>query len=146
MKSFVDQNMPSFIEKVSGDLKKFYEKAERNGLPRVLLFTSKAKTLALTKYLSTEFRRRLLIAEVHPTKPNKNIMDEFGIKDLPAMLVIPPGKDVTDAIRYEGDGFSRNKLHSFLSKYSLKEKVFPSKKNEESMKEESEESAKKGEL
>ena len=74
MKKFVDENMPDFIEKVSGDsgLEKFQEKAKRNGLPQVLLFTSKAKTLPLTKYLSTEFRRRLLLGEIHPTKPNKD--------------------------------------------------------------------------
>ena len=132
MKNFVDHNMPSFIEKVSGDLSKFQEKAQRNGLPQVLLFTSKAKTLALTKYLSTEFRRRLLIAEIHPTKPNKVIMDDFGIKDLPALLVIPHAAEgKQEAVRYLGDGFTRNKLHSFLSEHALKKKVFPSKKKME---------------
>lgn len=132
MKKFVDENMPNFIEKVSGDsfLAKFKEKADRNGLPQVLLFTSKAKTLPLTKYLSTEFRRRLLLAEIHPTKPNKVLMEKYGVTDLPALIVIAAGSD-GEPIRYDGDGFTKNKLHSFLSKHALKEKVFPAKKKKE---------------
>lgn len=98
----------------------------------------------MTKYLSTEFRRRLLIAEIKTTKPNKEIIDKYGITDFPAIIVIPPasasaeptedgtapednGADAT-IIRYEGDGFTRNKLHSFLSKHALKDKVLPKKK------------------
>ena len=92
MKRWIDGQMPDFTERVSGTsgLEKFQEKAERNGLPQVLLFTSKAKTSAMTKYLSTEFRRRLLLAEIHPTKPNKQLMDQFGVTELPALIVIPP--------------------------------------------------------
>lgn len=143
MKKYLDEKMPSFVEKVSGNsgLVKFQDKAERNELPQVLLFTSKAKTLGLTKYLSTEFRRRLLLAEVHPTKPNKEVMDKYGVKDLPAMVVIPAGKDEA-AIVYDGDGFTKNKLQSFLSKYALKDKVFPAKKKKEE-EEEQKEDAKK---
>jgi hypothetical protein len=134
MKRFVDENMPNFIERVNGmaGLDKFQKKAEQNGLPKVLLFTSKAKTLPLTKYLSTEFRRRLLLAEIHPTKPNKEIVEKYGVTDVPAMIVIPPGSD--ELIRYEGDGYTRNKLQSFLSKHALKEKVFPAKKQKEEKK------------
>jgi protein disulfide-isomerase A6 len=132
MKRFLDEHMPEFIERVSGasGLEKFQNKAERYGLPQAILFTSKAKTLPLTKFLSTEFRRRLLLAEVHPKKPNKEIMEKFKVVDLPALLVIPAGEGET--IKYEGDGFTRNKLQSFLSKYALKESVFPSSKTKES--------------
>lgn len=43
MKRFVDAQMPSFVEKVNGtkDLQAFQDKADRNGLPQVLLFTAK---------------------------------------------------------------------------------------------------------
>jgi hypothetical protein len=135
MKAFVDENMPSVIERVAGvsSLEKFQEKAGKHGLPQVLLFTSKAKTLPISKYLSTEFRRRLLLAEIHPTKPNKDVMDKYGITELPALIVIPPGGD---PIRYEGDGFTKNKLQVFLSKHALKEKVFPAKKKQEEEEEE----------
>lgn len=130
MKQFLEYNMPSYIEKIQGtsSLEKFQDKATRNGLPQVLLFTSKAKTATMTKYLSTEFRRRLLIGEVYPTKPNQAVMEKYGIKDdLPALIVTPP--DGGEPIRYEGDGFTKNKLYSFLSKHALKEKV-PIKKKE----------------
>jgi len=134
MKQFLDYNMPNYIEQVSGSLDKFEEKADRNGLPKAILFTSKAKTASMTKYLSTEFRRRLLIAEVYPTKPNKALMDKYGVTDLPALIVIPPANEEgiqQEPIRYEGgpDGFTKNKLQNFLSKHALKTKV-PIKKKE----------------
>uniref|UniRef100_A0A7R9W4F2 Thioredoxin domain-containing protein n=1 Tax=Pseudictyota dubia TaxID=2749911 RepID=A0A7R9W4F2_9STRA len=151
MKRFVDQEMPNFIERISGPsgLQSFEEKAERNGLPRVLIFTSKANTVPLTKYLSTEFRRRMLIGEVHPTKPNKEIMDKYGVKDLPAMIVFSPGTDEEEGAKepvvYDGDGFTKNKLHSFLSNHALKDPVFPKKKTEgdEEQKQKEEEEKKK---
>lgn len=142
MKQFVDANMPNFIEKVNDvkDLQVFEEKATRNGLPQVLLFTAKPNTSPLTKYLSTEFRRRILLAEIKPTKPNKDIIKKYDVKDFPAMIVIPPaaaeenaGSDVNGAemIRYDGDGFTRNKLQSFLSRHALKKPVIPPKKKKE---------------
>jgi len=142
MSKFLADRMPNFVEPVKGPdgLRSFREKARKHGLPQALLFTSKAKTLPLTKYLSTEFRRRMLLGEVHPTKPNRPVMDEFGIdaKELPALLVViaaaPNGGDDDNdnddrspkVVRYEGDGFTKNKLQSFLSKYALKNKVFSS--------------------
>jgi protein disulfide-isomerase A6 len=145
MKAFVDENMPSVIERVSdtSSLEKYQEKATKHGLPQVLLFTSKAKTLPISKYLSTEFRRRLLLAEIHPTKPNKAVMDKYGVTELPALIVIPP--DGGEPIRYDGDGFTKNKLQSFLSKHALKEKVLPPKKKEEEEETKTEETTKEEE-
>ena len=74
------------------------------------------------------------MAEIKPTKPNKDIIEKYGIKDFPAMVVIPPaGEDNsgTEVIRYDGDGFTRNKLQSFLSKHALKKPVIPPKKKKE---------------
>lgn len=132
MKHFLDEQMPSFIEHVNGDLEMFADKATRNGLPQVLLFTSKAKTSPLTKYLSTEFRRRLLLGEVYPTKKNQAIMAKYGVtpEQLPVLIVIPPSTD-GEAIRYDGDSFKRHRLESFLSMHALKDKVFPAKKKEQ---------------
>lgn len=142
MKRFVDYQMPTFIEHVNGDkdLVTFKDKAVRHGLPQVLLFTSKSGTSPLTKYLSTEYRRRILLAQIEPTKNNKSIIDEYGITDFPAMLVIPPkpASDDTDEskveseiIRYEGDSFTRIKLDMFLSTHALKKPVEAKKKIEE---------------
>lgn len=150
MKRFVDEQMPNFIERVNGSkgLQTFEEKAERNGLPRVLIFTSKASTVPLTKYLSTEFRRRLLMGEVYPSKPNKEIMDKYGVTDLPALIVFPTeAEEGAEPVVYDGDGFTKNKLQSFLSKYALKDPVFPKKKtdgdDEQKQKQEKEDEKKK---
>jgi hypothetical protein len=131
MKKFAEGNMPNFLESIKGlsDLTKFQAKAMKYGLPQVLIFTSKAKTLALTKYLSTEFRRKLLIAEIHPTKLNQDVIAQVlgssSTTEFPAILVFPVGS--SEPIRYTKDdgGFTRHKLHSFLSKHALKEKVLP---------------------
>lgn len=135
MKRFLDEQMPNFIEKVNGkgDMKAFSEKAARNGLPKAILFASKANTSPLTKYLSVEFRRRMLLAQVNPTTANKELMEKFGVKDLPALIVIPSATESgvePDPIKYDGEGFTRNKLKSFLSKYALKDKVFVKKKQQ----------------
>lgn len=131
MKKFVDAQMPNFIERVNGlkDMSAFEEKAKRHGLPMALLFTSKPNTSPLTKYLSTEFRRRLLLTEIKPTKPNKEIIEQYGVTDFPALIVILPNdEEKIGPILYDGDGFSRHRLHSFLSKHALKDKVFSKKK------------------
>lgn len=129
MKQYLDQNMPNFAEAVRGDLASFTEKADRNGLPKVLLFTSKARTSSLTKYLTTEFRRRLLLAEIYPTSKNKNLAKEYGITDdvkLPVLMVIP--SDGGEPIRYDGAEFTKRKLHRFLSEHALSKPVVAKKK------------------
>lgn len=148
MKSFVDREMPEFIEHVANgpaDLAKFEEKASKNGLPRAMLFTSKPNTSPISKFLSTEFRRRMLIAEIKSTKKNKDIIDKFKIEDFPALLVIPPPSNSTaveevDAsgdsviIRYPGKEskeFSKHRLITFLNNHALKDMVMPKRKEKE---------------
>lgn len=134
MKKFVDYAMPDFIEHVKGEKGRvaFEEKALRNGLPRVLLFTSKAGTSPLTKFLSTEFRRRILLAQIEPSKTNQPVIEKYGITEFPAMIVIPPpadeGGEVAEIIRYDGSSFSRAKLQMFLSAHALKKAVEVKKK------------------
>mmetsp|Transcript_19163 Transcript_19163/g.43634 ORF Transcript_19163/g.43634 Transcript_19163/m.43634 type:complete len:156 (-) Transcript_19163:258-725(-) len=134
MKRFVDKQMPNFVEKVVSfdDFSAFQDKASRNSLPQAILFTSKTTTSPLTKYLSTEFRRRMLLAEVVPTKMNKEVIDKFGIKDFPSLVIIPVTSDgevgQADHILYDGESFTRIKLHKFLSKHARKDKVAPKKK------------------
>lgn len=147
MKRFLDAQMPDFVEKVKEpkDLEKFEEKANRNELPRVLLFSSKPNTSPLTKYLSTEFRRRLLLAEIKPNKKNEDIIKKYGITSMPALIIIPAtaeGEDEAEPIRYDGDGFTKNKLQSFLTKHALKDPVLTVKKKEDANNEAGEESSK----
>jgi len=153
MKVFADYSMPNFVASVSSgkmDYEKFVNKAIKHGLPRVMLFTSKAgsKTSNLTKFLSTEFRRRILLAEIKPTKPNQEILDQFDVKDLPALIIIPStpeqeeGEELVDLvpIKYEDDKFTKIKLVNFISKHALKQPVFPApKKKEPEQKEKKEE-------
>lgn len=145
MKKFLDYSMPDFVEHVKGEkgakgLETFQAKAVRNGLPQVLLFTSKSGTSSLTKFLSTEFRRRILLGQIEPSKTNQSIIDKYEIKDFPALLVIPPitGDDEeqnADIIRYDGSSFTRIKLELFISSHALKDKVLAKKKGEEAKKE-----------
>jgi hypothetical protein len=129
MQRWLENHMTNFSEKVvrgQKDLDAFEAKAEKYGLPTAMVFTNKAETMPLTKFLSTEFRRRLLIAEIKPTDKNKEILDKYGVTDLPALIVIPPsgeGEDPPEPVRYDGDGFTGHKLERFLSKYALQDIV-----------------------
>jgi len=147
MKSFTDREMPNFIESVANgrvDLAKFEDKAIKNGLPRAMLFTSKPNTSSISKFLSTEFRRRMIIAEIKPTKKNKEIIDQFQIEDFPALIVIlPPSNSTTGEeeaaensviIRYPGketSEFSKHRLITFLTNHALKDMVMPKRKETE---------------
>lgn len=141
MKRFLDAQMPEFVEKVKDptDFANYQDKAQRNSLPQVLLFSSKPNTSPLTKYLSVEFRRRLLLAEIKPNKKNEPILQKYGVTKLPALIVVPPsregGEDPTPIV-YDGDGFTRNKLNSFLSKHALKDPVLAANKKDGPVKEE----------
>jgi len=127
LKRFVDANIPDFVEKVangSSDFEKIYNKAKKHGLPLAVLFPSKPSTMPLTKFLSIEFRRRLLLAEVKPNQKNHDLYTQLGVDEtkLPALVVMLPSKEV---IVYEGKDFAKNKLHRFLSEHALKEPVIP---------------------
>ena len=122
MKIFVEQHMPNYLESITdtNGMTKFQEKAMKYKLPQVLLFTSKASTMAMSKYFSIEFRRKLLIGEIHPTKPNKQLLDTYQITSTPALLILSTDGEI---IRYDGGDFTKNKLYKFLSKHALKEPV-----------------------
>ncbi|KAG7367851.1 thioredoxin [Nitzschia inconspicua] len=138
MKAFLENEMPNYSERITfgqKDLDKASQKADKYGLPVALLFTSKPKTSPLVKFLSTEFRRRLLLVEIPPTTNNQPLLQKYGMehKDtLPALLVIPPNNGGDEATQqqqkqhryYEGDKFTRRKLQDFLSKHALKEPVY----------------------
>lgn len=130
MRAFVEAQMPSFVEKVNGakDLSALKEKAEKYGLPQALLFTSKTSTSPLSKFMSTEFRLRMLLAEVTSTKTNKDVIEKYGITDFPALVLIPAAAeggsgDEVAPIKYEDESFSRHRLHLFFSKHALKEAI-----------------------
>mmetsp|Transcript_14427 Transcript_14427/g.40979 ORF Transcript_14427/g.40979 Transcript_14427/m.40979 type:complete len:189 (+) Transcript_14427:443-1009(+) len=153
MKQFVEDQMTNYSERITfgaTDLNKAIGKANKFGLPLAILFTSKPRTAPMTKFLSTELRRRMLIAEVPPTTNNKKLMQQFGIssasdKDsLPLLVVFPSpedgsgmipsadaiGGDHAAIIRYEEKEFSQRKIHKFLSKHALSEPVYKARDDE----------------
>ncbi|CAJ1954835.1 unnamed protein product [Cylindrotheca closterium] len=126
MKTFLEYSMPNYVERVSfpEDLAKAVAKADKFGLPKAILFPSKPKTSSVIKYLSTEFRRRLLLVEVVPTKKNESIMKEYGINadQLPALVIVKEGTE--EQVVYEGKDFTRRKLERFLAEHAKSEPVY----------------------
>ncbi len=129
--------MPSFVERVNGpgDFEKFKLKATKFGLPMMLFFSEDRRILNEMKYLSTEFRRRVLIAHISFTKKeNKNIFFEYGVRGQ-ALLVVPPtssdGEDATgdsnkqpEVATFDGK-WNLHRLSSFFSEHALKSEVTP---------------------
>ena len=146
MREFIEYSMPDYTDKITfgqDDHTKIIDKATKYGLPRAMLFLSKAKTTSTLKYLSTVFRRRLLVVTIPPTKKNANLMSEYGLsstEDLPALIVVQP--DGTQ-IKYEESDFKARKLERFLSQYANKEPVYkPIAEQEEEKAEEPDEAEK----
>ena len=127
LRKFLEYQLPNYVERVrSGpeDYDRFLAKAERFGLPLVVVFTTKPKTSTTLKWLSAEYRRRVLMVEVFPgDDKNRGLeADRFGAAPVEddtaaALYVVPPGGG--EPVRYEGDSFSRRKLNEFLKQHAL---------------------------
>ncbi|KAL7524829.1 hypothetical protein ACHAXR_002085, partial [Thalassiosira sp. AJA248-18] len=139
MSSFALDLMPSFVERVNGpeDFEKFKNKAKKFGLPMMLFFSEDRRILNEMKFLSTEFRRRVLIAQIPFTKKeNKNLFFEYGVRGR-ALLVVPPSSaDGDEQDEFRGDNqspdvvvfdgkWSLHRLQSFFSEHALKTEVKP---------------------
>jgi len=126
MKTFIEYSMPNYAERISfpTDLAKSFQKASKFGLPTAMLFPRKPKTSSITKFLSTIFRRRLLLVEVVPNVKNEEVMKQYDITpdQLPVLIVKKEGDDTI--VRYDGTDFSRRKLERFLSDHAKKEPVY----------------------
>eukprot|EP00944_MAST-04C_sp_MAST-4C-sp1_P007964 g7964.t1 len=135
MINFAYSKMNSFVEVISNPKKyeKYVEKSNKFGLPKALLFTKSTSTKPLLKYMSTEFRRKLLIGEVRMTKVNKSILKQYSIAfgadtTLEEQLLPPPL-----VLQNSKGKFTFNKVRNFLQKHALKEAVKgPVKKEQKS--------------
>lgn len=128
MKEYAESHMPNSVERVNSDKTHtaFLEKADKYGLPKVLVFSKKPSSATL-KGLSTEFRRRVLIGEIKGTSNNKALLDQYKVTAFPTVLVLlEDGSQVKFAKKP-----SYNSLSFFLSKYALKKPVEGPKKVDE---------------
>lgn len=141
---FLEYQIPNYVERVKfgmDDYHKLQRKAAKYGLPIAVVFTSKATTSTNIKWLSTEFRRRLLLVEVPPVAKNQHVHDELILGSttrtsedattttLPALYIIPPSPgEAAEAeatiIKYDGKDFKRRNLQDFLQQHALPEPVF----------------------
>ena len=104
----------------------------RADLNKVILFTNKKTTPLMFKGLSGYFYDRLHFGVVHDTE--KTLCENLGIKKFPTVMIIQTIEDgvIVDEpidIIYDGDLGVEN-LVKFLEKYSLKEKLYISRKND----------------
>lgn len=82
MMRFVNDQMPNFMERVTlgeEDFKKIHGKAKKFGLAQAVFFTKKSQPTALLKFLSAEFRRRLLLVHAPPTAKNQEALSNYGL-------------------------------------------------------------------
>jgi hypothetical protein len=83
MLEFASAQQPNYATNINGDsdMKKFEAQADKYALPKAIVFTKETSTSKITKFLSTEFRRKVLIASVGASKPNKAIIEKLGLND-----------------------------------------------------------------
>lgn len=140
MASFSLDLMPTFVERIAGsnDFTKFKNKAAKYGLPMMLFFSEDRRILNEMKFLSTEFRRRVLVAQIPFTKKeNKNLFFEYGVRGQALVTVSPEG----DIVTFDGK-WSIHRLKTFFSDHALKEEVKPTSTEAKSANEEEKEKQK----
>lgn len=145
MKSFALDLMPSFVERINGpaDFEKFKNKATKFGLPMMLFFSEDRRITNEMKWLSVEFRKRVLIAQIpFAKKENKEIFFQYGVRGNALIAVPPSGTDGDEEgmqqqeIIFDGK-WSLHRLQSFFKEHALEHEVKP-KPAEEKVKEEEE--------
>ena len=141
MRKFLESQLPNYVERVKfgkDDYDRFVTKANRFGLPIVVVFTTKVATSTTLKWLSAEFRRKLFLVEIPPTEKNEELrkellrnqfggtaeeVDALSSDNKASLYVIPPEGSNSSIVKYDGDKFARRQLQDFLKKHALKEQV-----------------------
>jgi hypothetical protein len=144
---FTREFLHDYTEYVQGEehLQRLQETAQQRGIPLVLFFPHKPRTYDLTKYLSTEYRDRLLFAQVFPCAQNRPIAERYSVNvddpiQLPAIRLFPyPRIDNNNNIKnvdgqttattissctpltYDFDGFKfvKVRMRRYLDKHAL---------------------------
>lgn len=130
--SFAKQHEPNHIVSVKSlaAFDDFVQKADRNGLPKAVVFSKSASTSSMLKAMTVEYRRRLLIAEVKVSGATKVLEQRFGVSTVPALLVLG-GADGTSVVATfeQGKKITLNRLMFFFDKHALKRPIQPQKQN-----------------
>merc|ERR1711862_899621 len=136
LSTFALNSMPSFVERVSApeDYDRIQAKADKFGLPLFLVFSGRLPNEF--KWLSTEYRRRVLVAHVGTKKELKELYFKFGvIVNGKAVLVVPPAGegDATEgsqrAVSFDGK-WVMHRLKPFFDEHALETEVRPKPKEE----------------
>lgn len=121
MVDFAKSRMPHYISKINSEkeLDTFIAKADKYALPKVLLFTKAKSTQAITKALSTEYRRRALVATIKLSKVNMGLIKKYKVntKENNVLMVLKDG-DAAPAI-YDSKKFDFKKAVKFLAPHAL---------------------------
>ena len=124
---FATSRMPSYVERVSNDaeLAKFTAKASDWGLPRILVFSDKAagQTSSTLKAISSEFRRRGLIAEVRKHARTEQIISAHVVSSFPTLVCLGKAGKNGEPLRFEGKQPTYGRLSTFVGKCSLSKPV-----------------------
>lgn len=134
MRDFAVSRMPSFVErlKTTSDLEKFLDKANKFGLPKMILFSKKAASVKpIYKALSTEYRRRILIAQVKESATDAAlILEHFNVKRFPALIAVDAGSDEHVSAAFKKKS-TWNALNTFIFEHALPKPYFDMPKKSE---------------
>jgi len=135
MLGFAIGNQPNYATSINSetDLKKFMAQADKYALPKVLVVSKESSTSPVTKYVSTEFRRRALVGTVRASKPNKGIIEKYGLNDWLAdksaektVIGYLRGEDDFPMMKKKGKfpKFTIKSATTFLNKFALDKPYF----------------------
>jgi len=125
MQAFLVQQMPSHVWKirVTSDIAKIEKYCQYYKLPQAIFFTSKDKESPLLKYLSVQFKNRILIVHAPPTHYTGKLRAEYKLmelEDLPALIIKQPDGSKT---KYKNGGMTLAKVEYFLAGHARLEPI-----------------------
>lgn len=138
MYAFAAGRMPNSIQRVNSkkSFETFAEKADKYALPKLVLVTKESSSTVEAKSLSTEVRRRALVAEVRASKPNKDIIAGLNLDDWlrdksgPKTVVVAlkgegiTGKAVPMKVGGKYPAFKLKTAKKFFTKFALEKPYY----------------------
>lgn len=141
---YATSTMPNYVERIGSeaDHGKLRAKAAEWGLPLILVFSDKAagkEPSTTLKALSSEFRRRVLIAEVRKHERTAGLANGLEVSSYPTLLCLGAkgsaqgsATDSRKPLRFEGKQPTHGRLNTFIGKCALGKPVASKPKPEPS--------------